>query len=103
MLVASEPVWVSIKSDGVPAYTGTLEGQQSREFDASGKMTVLVGNAGGLAISVNGAQVALKGAHGEVKLLELTPKGAQVVPRTSPSPPTPVDRSALAGQSERPT
>jgi cytoskeletal protein RodZ len=103
MLVASEPVWVSIKSDGVPAYSGTLEGQQSREFDASGKMTVLVGNAGGLTISVNGAQVALRGAHGEVKLLELTPKGAQVVPRTPPGPPTPLDRSDLAGQNERPT
>src|SRR5260370_6190146 len=51
---ASEPVWVSIRSDGTRAYTGTIEGQESRLFDASRKMTALVGNAGALQISLTG-------------------------------------------------
>ena len=55
---ASEPVWVSIKSDGTRAFTGTLEGQQTREFDAAQRMTVLVGNAGSLDISLNGKPMA---------------------------------------------
>src|SRR5215813_1867269 len=36
--IASEPVWVSIKSDGARAYIGMIEGQQSKQFDASRKM-----------------------------------------------------------------
>jgi cytoskeleton protein RodZ len=80
-LTASEPVWVSIKSDGIHTYSGTLERQQSKEFNASNNMTILVGNAGGLAISMNGNPVALVGAHGEVQLLELTPNGAKVNPQ----------------------
>jgi len=78
----SEPVWVSIKSDGTRAYTGTLEGQKTREFDASQKMTVLVGNAGSLDISLNGKPIGPIGGKGEIQLLVLTPAGAHVVPRT---------------------
>ena len=79
---ATEPVWVSIKSDGTRAYTGTLEGQKTREFDASRKMTVLVGNAGSLDISLNGKPIGPIGGKGEIQLLVLTPSGAHVVPRT---------------------
>jgi cytoskeletal protein RodZ len=86
VFAASEPVWLSIESDGIGAYTGTLESLQTKEFDAHGKMTVLVGNAGGLTISLNGAPVALTGAHGEVRSLVLTPEGAHVVPRKSQAP-----------------
>jgi cytoskeleton protein RodZ len=85
MFAATEPVWLAIKSDGINSYSGILEGQQSREFDASTKMTVLIGNAGGLAVSVNGKPVTLTGAHGEVRSLVLTPSGVQVVPRTPPT------------------
>jgi cytoskeleton protein RodZ len=85
MFAASEPVWLAIKSDGVNTYTGTLQGQESKEFDASTKMTVLVGNAAGLAVSVNGKPVTLTGAHGQVRSLVLTPSGVSVVSRTPPA------------------
>jgi cytoskeleton protein RodZ len=85
VFAASEPVWLAIKSDGVNSYTGTLQGQESKEFDASTKMTVLVGNAAGLAVSVNGKPVTLTGAHGEVRSLVLTPSGVSVVSRTPPA------------------
>jgi hypothetical protein len=81
-LKASEPVWVSIKSDGTHTFSGTLEGQQTREFDASKRMTVLVGNAGSLDISLNGKPIGPIGGKGEIQLLVLTPSGAHVVPRT---------------------
>ena len=84
---ATEPVWVSIKSDGTRTYTGTLEVQQQRQFNASRKMTVLVGNAGSLEISLNGKPVGPIGPRGEIRLLVLTPQGAHVVPRTPPTPP----------------
>lgn len=83
---ATEPVWLSIKSDGAQTYRGTLQGRQSKEFDASSKMTVLIGNAGGLEVSLNGRSIGPLGGRGEVQFLLLTPKGAHVVqhpPETS--------------------
>jgi cytoskeleton protein RodZ len=100
---ATEPVWVSIRSDGARAYTGVLEGQQSKQFDASRKMTVLVGNAGGLQISLNGKPVGPVGSRGEIQLLQLTPEGVHVVPRTPPTPPpTSGEPTAPADDGERP-
>ena len=96
---ATERVWVSIKSDGTRTYTGTLEVQQPRQFNAARKMTVLVGNAGSLEISLNGKPVGPIGPRGEIRLLVLTPQGAHVVPRTPPtSPPT----SEAPAAAERP-
>ncbi len=86
-LTAAEPVWVSIKSDGAHVYSGTLETQQSREFDAAHRMTMLVGNAGSVEISLNGRPVGPFGPKGEIRLLVFTPGGAHVVPRTPPTPP----------------
>jgi hypothetical protein len=72
---------MSVKTGDTPVFTGTLEDKQSKEFQTSGKMTVLVGNAGGLRVFVNGTPVAPIGARGEVQQLILTAKGAQIVPR----------------------
>jgi len=99
---ASEPVWVSIKSDGTRTYTGTIEVQESKQFDASRKMTVLVGNAGALQISLNGKNVGPIGPRGEIRLLVLTPQGAHVVPRTPPTPSPSSDVPAPAAEVERP-
>jgi len=99
---ASEPVWVSIKSDGTRAYTGTIEGQASKQFDASRRMTVLVGNAGALAVSLNGKQVGPIGPRGEIRLLVLTPQGAHVVPRTPPTSSPTSDAPPPAPEEERP-
>jgi len=75
---ATEPVWVSVESDGKRVYRGMLAGQERKELDASGKLIALVGNAGGLEVSVNGNPIGSLGQRGEVCLLELTP-GMHVV------------------------
>ena len=49
---ATEPVWLSIKADGSSSFSGTLETQQNKRIDAHTTMSVLVGNAGGLEISI---------------------------------------------------
>ena len=99
---ATVSVWVSIKSDGNRAYTGMLEVRQRRQFNAARKMTVLVGNAGSLQISLNGKPVGPIGPRGEIRLLVLTPQGAHVVPRTPPtSPPSSEDPTAPGAAAER--
>jgi len=82
----TEPVWVSVKCDGNPRYTGVLAAAENRTFEASVSVIVLIGNAGGLAISLNGKPVGPIGAHGETLTLELTPSGARRLPRR-PGPP----------------
>ena len=78
VFTATEPVWVSIQSDGNQVYTGMLEQQNNKELAASTKMTALVGNAGGLEVSLNGKAIGPIGQHGEVRVLELTPAGAHI-------------------------
>ncbi len=85
-LTVTEPVWVSVKCDGNPSYTGTLAAAENRTFEASNSIIVLIGNAGGLAISLNGRPVGPIGAHGERLTLELTPSGARRLPHR-PGPP----------------
>ena len=98
---SSEPVWVSIKSDGTRAYTGTIEGREPRQFDAAHKMVVLVGNAGALKTSLNGKPVGPFGSPGEIRLVMFTPEGARVIQRAPPTSPTPEDSTA-APAGERP-
>ena len=76
---AREPVWVSIESDGNHVYSGTLAGQHDKKLEASGKMIALIGNAGGLEVSLNGKPIGSLGQHGQVRLLEMTPGGAHLV------------------------
>ena len=82
---ASEPVWISIESDGNHVYSGTLAGQEDKEFEASGKMIALIGNAGGLEVQLNGKPIRPLGQHGQVRWLELTPGGARLVSRSAVS------------------
>jgi cytoskeleton protein RodZ len=77
----TEPVWVSVSCDGKPIYTGTLSEKESRSFEASNAVTVLIGNAGGLTITLNGQPIGPLGAHGEIQFLELTPQGTHRLPR----------------------
>jgi cytoskeletal protein RodZ len=78
---ATEPVWISVKCDGNTAYAGVLEASNSKTFDATSAVTAVVGNAGGLTVSVNGKPVGPLGARGEVQTVELTTNGARRIAR----------------------
>jgi Helix-turn-helix domain/Domain of unknown function (DUF4115) len=83
VLTAKEPVWISIKSEGKQMFSGMLDEKQTKELDVPGKIVVLVGNAGGLEVSMNGKPIGSIGQQGEVRLLELTPDGAHITHRGS--------------------
>ena len=78
---AIEPVWVSVKCDGNVSYSGVLEQPQSKTFDAADAVTALIGNAGGVVVSLNGKPLGPMGAHGEVQTVELTLHGARRIER----------------------
>ncbi|MCU1261438.1 MAG: transcriptional regulator, family [Bryobacterales bacterium] len=86
VLSASEPAWVSVTADGKSAYVGILQANEKKEISASERVKIVAGNAGGLEISLNGKALDSLGPKGQVRVVELTPAGAQVIPRTPPNP-----------------
>jgi cytoskeletal protein RodZ len=64
--------YVEVDIDGVRAYGGILEAGVERTWSARQTVTLLVGNAGGVALTVNGVPVPSFGANGEVVTLNYT-------------------------------
>ncbi|MEO7650297.1 MAG: RodZ domain-containing protein [Bryobacteraceae bacterium] len=85
-LVAGEATWVSASSDGRNVFTDSMQPRQTKSLEAVGKIRLLIGNAGGLEISLNGKPIGPAGPRGQIRIVELTPEGFQIV---SPKPPTP--------------
>ena len=84
-LTANQEVWLRVSADGQHVYSGTLTPQESKQLEAARKIRVLVGNAAGLNITLNGKPLGPLGPQGEIQMWELTSNGAHVVPRTPPT------------------
>jgi cytoskeleton protein RodZ len=84
-LSADEKTWISISSDGKNVFSNSLEPHETKLVEASAKVRLLVGNAGGVEISLNGKPIGPIGPRGQVRIVELTPAGFQIVPRASPT------------------
>ena len=85
-LSADEKTWLSISSDGKNVFANSLEAHETKFVEASEKVRVLVGNAGGVEISLNGKPIGPIGPRGQVRVVEFTPAGFQIVPRKPPTP-----------------
>jgi cytoskeleton protein RodZ len=85
-LSADETTWVSISSDGKNVFAQALEPHETKIVEASSKVRLLVGNAGGVEISLNGKPIGPIGPRGQVRIVEFTPAGFQIVPRNPPTP-----------------
>jgi len=85
-LSADEKTWLSISSDGKNVFANALEAHETKIVEASEKVRVLVGNAGGVEISLNGKPIGPIGPRGQVRVVEFTPAGFQIVPRKPPTP-----------------
>lgn len=82
VLNASEQSWVSVTVDGKLLFSGILQPKDRREINAEERVKVVAGNAGGIDISLNGKNIESLGPKGQVRTVELTRAGAQVVSRT---------------------
>jgi cytoskeleton protein RodZ len=85
-LSADEKTWISISSDGKNVFSNSLEPHETKIVEAAEKVRLLVGNAGGVEISLNGKPIGPIGPRGQVRVVELTPAGFQIVPRKPPTP-----------------
>jgi cytoskeleton protein RodZ len=88
-VTADELVWVLARSDGKFAFSGTLEANETRTFDANGTLLLRLGNAGGVNIKLNGQPVGSVGPKGQVRTVQFTSGGFQIV--APPKPVLPLD------------
>ncbi|MDE3167804.1 MAG: DUF4115 domain-containing protein, partial [Acidobacteriota bacterium] len=91
-IVAEDQAWVSARADGKNVFAATLEAGNRRVVDANTSVELRLGNAGGVTILLNGKTVGPVGPKGQVRSVQLTSGGFQIVP-PKPAPPDPlVDR-----------
>jgi cytoskeleton protein RodZ len=64
--------WVSLRSDGVHAFAGTMEAGEQREVDVHGRVSLTVGDAGVFSYSINGLPARPMGKAGEVVTVVFT-------------------------------
>jgi cytoskeleton protein RodZ len=88
-VTAVEPVWVLVRADGKYSFSGTLDTNQTRTIGANENVTLRVGNAGGLTISLNGKPVGAIGNKGDVRTVQFTSGGFHIVPPEVPKPVSP--------------
>jgi cytoskeletal protein RodZ len=86
LLTAEEPTWISARSDGKVVYSGTLQANEKKDLSADSQVRLVVGNAGGVAVTLNGKPVPPLGPKGQVRVVQFSPGGVQIVP---PKPPVP--------------
>ncbi|HLH16572.1 MAG TPA: RodZ domain-containing protein [Bryobacteraceae bacterium] len=86
-ITATEPVWVMARSNGKYIFSGTIDANQTKSVEADGTLLLRVGNAGGVSINFNGKTLNNLGPKGQVRDIQFTSGGFQMV--AAPKPPSP--------------
>jgi len=85
-LVVAQPVWIRARQDGHTVFEGELEPNQVRTIAANSEVTLRLGNAGGVTILLNGKPIPPAGPEGQIRTIQLTSGGFQIVPPAAPAP-----------------
>jgi cytoskeleton protein RodZ len=92
-ITADEAVWVLARTDGKYAFSSTLEAHTTRTVEGVKDVVLRLGNAGGVTISLNGKPIGPAGPKGQVRTIQFTPGGFQIVPpKPASAPAVPDDR-----------
>lgn len=91
-LSATESTWLSITSEGKQIFSGILQPSQTKTLTASDAAQMRVGNAGGIAVRLNGKEIGPIGGRGQVRTVRFTPDKFEIV---EPPPPAAPDDATL--------
>jgi len=83
-------VWIRAEANGKVQFEGVLQPHESRNIDADGEVRLRLGNAGGATLTLNGKPVGAVGPKGQIRTVQFTSGGFQIV--SPPKPPDPLDR-----------
>ena len=78
-LMAREPTWLSVSSDGKPVFSGILQANQTKSVGGKQFAKMRVGNAAGIEVRLNGKLLAPLGARGQVLDILFTPDKFEIV------------------------
>lgn len=90
VITAHQPSWLQVSVDGKPAFTGTLQTDETKELGAEGQVKIIAGNAGALTISLNGKTLEPLGEIGQVRVVRLTAEGPEFLSKAPPPAPDPL-------------
>ena len=77
---ATEKTWLSITSEGKRVFSGFLEPSQTKTLTGLDAARMTVGNAGGIAVRLNGKPIGPIGKSGQVRVVLFTPGNCEVLP-----------------------
>lgn len=78
-ITADEPAWLSAKVNGKYLFSGILQANETRNIDVDGQVDLRLGNAGGVTITLNGKAIPPVGPKGQIRNVQLTSGGFQIV------------------------
>ena len=84
-ITADEAAWVLARTDGKYAFSATMGAHTTRTVEGVKDVTLRLGNAGGMTILLNGKPIGPAGPKGQVRTLQFTSGGFQIVPPKPPS------------------
>jgi len=84
-------VWFSARADGKFLYAVTLEPNESRTVEAGKTVLLKLGNAGGANFSLNGKAIGPVGPKGQIRSVQFTSGGFQIVVPDASNSPEPKD------------
>jgi cytoskeleton protein RodZ len=64
--------WVTVRSDGQIVFSGTMQPGDRQDLVLGGRVSLTVGNAGAMAVDLDGKPARALGGDGEVKTIRLT-------------------------------
>lgn len=89
-LTAEEATWVRATANGKVVFSGIIQANETKALSAPDTVTLRIGNAGGVAITLNGKTIPAVGPKGQVRVVQLSPDGGvQVAPPPKPQPTQP--------------
>jgi cytoskeleton protein RodZ len=86
-LKAVEVTWVSVQADDQPAKEMTFKLGEAISVQASNRVRMILGNAGGMDLILNGKPLEKFGKSGEVLILTFTSQGVEVKRHEKPKSP----------------
>ncbi len=83
---ATEQTWIEVTADGKRIFMGVLEPGDKKLISTLQRAKMVVGNAGGIAVSKGGRDIGPIGPRGQVRTVNITPEKVEIEePRKTPA------------------
>ena len=82
---ATEKTWIEVTADGKRVFMGVLEPGDKKLISTLQNTKMVVGNAGGIAVSKGGRDIGPIGPRGQVRTVNITEKGVEIVEPKKPA------------------